>query len=123
MAEYGKVDADSTSEAATAAAEAVEQLPDSQQAGLPGIEELLNQLQAAVAATDELPLDQKTVALEQVKVLAEAGKSPQSEPQRTRAKSAIARLSELIGKLAGVPTIVGTWERIAPELSEIFGIE
>lgn len=118
-------DATSTSAAANQAEviQAVEQLPDSQQAGLPGIEELLIQLQAAVAASDELPPAEKTAALEQVKVLAAAGKSPQSEPQRTTAKQAIAQLAEAINKIPGVPTVVGTWERIAPEISEIFGLE
>lgn len=105
------------------ATDAISQLPESQQAGLPGIEELLNQLETAVAASEELQPEEKTQALEQVKVLAEAGKNPQAESKRTAAAVAIAKLREKIERIPGVPTLVGTWERIAPEITEIFGLE
>ncbi len=103
--------------------QAVNQLPESQQADLSGIEELLNQLETAIAASDELQPDKKAASLEQVKVLAKAGKNPQTQENRTTAKSAIALLSDMIDQIPGVPTVVGTWERIQPEISEIFGLE
>lgn len=105
------------------AMQAVNQLPKSQQADLSGIEELLTQLETAIAASNELQPDKKAASLEQVKVLAKAGKNPQTQENRTTAKSAIALLSDIIDQIPGVPTVVGTWERIQPEISEIFGLE
>lgn len=103
--------------------QAINQLPQSQQADLSGIEELLTQLKTAIAASDQLQPEQKTASLEQVKVLAETGKNPQTQENRTAAKTAIATLGGMINQIAGVPTVVGTWERIQPEISEIFGLE
>ncbi len=102
---------------------AVEQLPKSQQAGLPGIEELLTQLQTAIEASNDLQPEAKAEALEQVKILAQAGKNPQAEEKRSIAKTAIAVLSSIVDEIPGVPTVVGTWKRISPEITEIFGLE
>lgn len=102
---------------------AVHQLPESQQAGLPGIEEVLQQLETAVEADDNLQPEAKAEALEQVKVLAEAGKNPQAEEKRTAAQTAIEDLSSIIDEIPGVPTVVGTWERVLPDIKELFGLE
>lgn len=102
---------------------AVNQLPESQQAGLPGIQELLQQLQTAVEADDNLQLEAKAEALEQVKILAEAGKNPQAEEKRSAAKTAFGVLRGTIDDIPGVPTLVGTWKRVLPEITEIFGLE
>lgn len=102
---------------------AVNQLPESQQAGLPGIEELLQQLQRAIEANDNLQPEAKAEALKQVKVLAEAGKNPQAEEKRSAAKTAFGVLRGIIDEIPGVPTLVGTWKRVLPEITEIFGLE
>ncbi len=102
---------------------AVEQLPKSPQAGLSGIEELLAQLQTAIEASNDLQSEKKAEALEQVKVLAAAGKNPLVEENSLAAKAAMGVLQEIIKKIPGAPTLVGTWKRILPELSEIFGQE
>lgn len=102
---------------------AVNQLPESQQAGLPGIEELLQQLQRAIEANDNLQPEAKAEALKQVKVLAEAGKNPQAEGKRSAAKTAFGVLRGIIDEIPGVPTLVGTWKRVLPEITEIFGLE
>lgn len=62
---------------------AVNQLPESDQGGIPGIKELLTQLQRVIDGNDELPPQEKAEALKQVKVLAEAGKNPQEEEKRS----------------------------------------
>ena len=115
----GNVDAKVSNDATNA----VNQLPDSQQAGLPGIEELLTQLQTAIEADDDLQPETKAEALEQVKVLAEAGKNPQAESKRSSAQKAIGVLKGMIDEIRGVPTLVGTWKRVLPEITEIFGLE
>lgn len=102
---------------------AVEELPESQQAGLPGIAELLKQLQTAIEADDNLQPEAKAEALKQVKVLASAGKNPQAEQKRSSAKTAIKVLKAMIDEIPGVPTLVGTWKRVLPEITEIFGLE
>lgn len=102
---------------------AVNQLPESQQAGLPGIEELLKQLQTAIEANDNLQPKAKAEALEHLKVLAEAGKNPQAEGKRSAAKTAFGVLRGIIDEIPGVPTLVGTWKRVLPEITEIFGLE
>ncbi len=102
---------------------AVHQLPESKQAGLPGIKEVLDQLEAAVEGDDHLQPEAKAEALEQVKVLAEAGKNPQAQEKRSAAQTAIEVLIKIINEIAGVPTLVGTWERVLPEIKELFGLE
>lgn len=102
---------------------AVDQLPESKQAGLPGIKEVLEQLEAAVEGDDNLQPEAKAEALEQVKVLAEAGKNSQAEEKRSAAQKAIAVLSGMIDEIPGVPTLVGTWKRVLPDIQELFGLE
>lgn len=84
---------------------------------------MLEQLEAAVEADDNLQPEVKAEALEQVKVLAEAGKNPQAEEKRSAAQTAIKVLSGMIDEIPGVPTLVGTWERVLPDINEIFGLE
>lgn len=102
---------------------AINQLPEAHQAGLSGIEEVLEQLEAAVEGDDNLQPEAKTEALERVKVLAEAGKNPQAQEKRFAAQTAIEDLKGMINKIPGVPTLVGTWERVLPEIKELFGLE
>ncbi len=120
MPESGNVNAGDNADAD--ATNAVNQLPESPQAGLPGIEELLTQLETAVESSDDLQPEEKAEALQQVKDLAEAGRNPQAEEKRSAAKTAIKALGGIIDKIPGVPTLVGTWKRILPEITEIFGL-
>ncbi len=55
---------------------AVDQLPEFQQASLSRIEEFLTQLQPGIEADRTLQSEAKAEALEQVKILAEAGRIP-----------------------------------------------
>ena len=55
----------------------INQLPDALPSNEPGLKELLSQLQVAIEAEPELPDEDKAEALEQVKVLAEAGQNPE----------------------------------------------
>ena len=61
----------------------IAQLPDSPETELPGIKELLIQLQAYIESDSNLAEEDKADALEQVKVLAEAGLMPDEARERT----------------------------------------
>lgn len=102
---------------------AIAQLPESQQAGLPGIKELLTQLQSRIAGNDALPSWAQAEALEQVKVLASSGKNPQSEAKRSQAQTAIKALKQMFGKLPDATNFIEACTQLLPDIAEIFGLE
>ncbi len=102
---------------------AVNQLPESEQAGLPGIKELLIQLQSRIFGNDDLPNWAKAEALEQVKVLAEAAKNPQAEKKRSQAQTALKALKEMFGKLPNPTNFIEACTQLLPDIAEIFGLE
>ncbi len=102
---------------------AVNQLPESEQAGLPGIKELLVQLQSRIFGNDDLPKWAKAEALEQVKVLAEAAKNPQAEKKRSQAQAALKALKEMFGKLPNATNFIEACTQLLPDIAEIFGLE
>ncbi|MBD2069798.1 pentapeptide repeat-containing protein [Leptolyngbya sp. FACHB-671] len=81
---------------------AINQLPDSSDPDEPGIKELLLQLQAAIETEPELAPEDKVEALEQVKVLAEAGQKPEDGALQKTAKTAMKILK---GTVAGLPEV------------------
>ncbi|MEM6867920.1 MAG: hypothetical protein AAF528_06020 [Cyanobacteria bacterium P01_C01_bin.121] len=81
---------------------AIGQLPDNSEGDEPSLKELLAQLQAAIEATSELPPEDQAEALEQVKVLAEAGQAPEDTGLKKAAKTAIKVLK---GTAAGLPDV------------------
>ncbi len=79
----------------------INQLPASPDAAQPGLRELLTQLQTEIEATNELSNEDKAEALEQVKVLAEAGQNPEEGALKKAAKTA---MKVLKGTIAGLPS-------------------
>ncbi|MEO0376184.1 MAG: hypothetical protein AAF329_16495 [Cyanobacteria bacterium P01_A01_bin.17] len=81
---------------------AIDQLPGNSESDEPSLKDLLTQLQAAIEATSALPSEDKAEALEQVKVLAEAGQAPEDTGLKKAAKTA---MKVLKGTAAGLPDI------------------
>ena len=118
MPENGEIDAISGE-----VTSAVNQLPESEQAGLAGIKELLIQLQSRMSGNDDLPNWAKAEALEQVKILAVAAKNPQAEKKRSQAQTALKALKEMSGKLPNATNFIEACTQLLPDITEIFGLE
>ena len=101
---------------------ALNQLPESEQAGLPGIKEVLTQLFSRIERNDDLPSLSKVEALQQVKALAEAGKNPQAEEKRSRAGTAIKVLRGMFLELPNATNFIEACTQLLPDVAEIFGL-
>jgi hypothetical protein len=102
-------------------AETINQLPPSPEPEKPGIKELLVQLQSAINDPN-LPDDDKAQALEQVKVLAEAGQNPNNEAAQKQAKRAMGFLKVIAEGLPSAATLVKTCQEILPAIAHYFGL-
>ncbi|WP_341527251.1 pentapeptide repeat-containing protein [Nostoc sp. UHCC 0302] len=100
----------------------INQLPTSPEPEKPGIKELLAQLQSAIEADTNLNQEDKAEALEQVKALAEAGKSPQEGTVQKAAKTAIKILKGTIASLPSATTLVEEFNKLLPLISSFLGL-
>ncbi|MEQ8960749.1 MAG: hypothetical protein RLP02_22975 [Coleofasciculus sp. C2-GNP5-27] len=107
---------------ATDATNAINQLPTATQTQLSGTKELLRQLQRIIEAEDNLSPQDKAQTLEQVKILAEAGKNPQAPAKQEQAHTAIRILRGMIAELPNAHDFLEESTRLLPQLAEIFGI-
>lgn len=101
----------------------INELPKSPEPEKPGIKELLTQLQAAIEADTNLAQEDKAEALEQVKALAEAGKSPQEGAVQKAAKTAIKILKGTISSLPSATKLVEQCSNLLPLISTFLGLE
>jgi hypothetical protein len=99
---------------------AINQLPASSEPNKPGLKELLVQLQAAINDPN-LAEDDKTQALEQIKVLAEAGQNPKNETTQKQAKKALGFLKVIAEGLPSAATLVVACQNILPAIALYFG--
>ena len=99
---------------------AINELPDSSEPEKPGIKELLSQLQAAINDPN-LADDDKAQALEQIKVLAEAGQNPNNEAAQKQAKKAMGFLKVIAEGLPSAATLVVACKDILPAIARFFG--
>jgi len=99
----------------------INQLPPSSEPNKPGLKELLSQLQAAINDPN-LAEDDKTQALEQIKVLAEAGQNPKNETTQKQAKKAIGFLKVIAEGLPSAATLVVACKDILPVIAHFFGL-
>ncbi|MGQ4648430.1 hypothetical protein [Lyngbya aestuarii] len=102
-------------------AETINQLPDSDKPGEPGIKQLLSQLQTAINDPN-LSEDDKAEALAQVKVLAEAGQNPNQETAQKQAKRAMGFLKVIADGLPSATKLVETCKDILPAIRLYFGL-
>ncbi|MEH1897922.1 MAG: pentapeptide repeat-containing protein [Nostoc sp.] len=100
----------------------INELAASPEADKPGIKELLTQLQAAIEADTNLSKEDKAEALEQVKALAEAGKSPQEGAMQKAAKTAIKILKGTISSLPSATKLVEQCSNLLPLISTFLGL-
>ncbi|MCC5642571.1 pentapeptide repeat-containing protein [Nostoc sp. CHAB 5824] len=100
----------------------INELPASPEPDKLGIKELLTQLQAAIEADTNLPQEDKAEALEQVKALAEAGKSPQEGAMQKAAKTAIKILKGTISSLPSATKLVEDCSNLLPLISNFLGL-
>ncbi len=101
---------------------AVNQLPDSQDPEKQGIKELLMQLQAAIEAEPNLEPEDKAEALEQVKTLAEAGKTSEEGRLRKAAKTAIKILRGTVAGLPSAAKLVEECGKLLPMIAKLLGL-
>jgi uncharacterized protein YjbI with pentapeptide repeats len=100
----------------------IEQLPESPQTDKPGIKELLTQLQEAISQSSDLPDEEKAEALEQVKALAEAGKTPEESTKQKTAKTAITMLKGIFSGLPAVASLVEAANKLLPAIANLFSL-
>ncbi|MEH2441134.1 pentapeptide repeat-containing protein [Nostoc sp.] len=100
----------------------INELPASPEPDKPGIKELLTQLQAAIEADTNLSKEDKAEALEQVKALAEAGKSPQEGAMQKAAKTAIKILKGTISSLPSATKLVEQCSNLLPLISNFLSL-
>jgi hypothetical protein len=100
----------------------IEQLPESPQTDKPGIKELLTQLQEAISQSSDLPDEEKAEALEQVKALAEAGKTPEESTKQKTAKTAITMLKGIFSGLPAVASLLEAANKLLPAIANLFSL-
>ncbi|NEO97945.1 MAG: hypothetical protein F6K58_04405 [Symploca sp. SIO2E9] len=100
----------------------INELPASAEPDKPGIKELLRQLQTAIASESNLDEEDKAEALEQVKLLAEAGKNPSDGAMKKLAKRATTMLKGLIAGLPAAATLVETCKELLPAIAHLFNL-
>lgn len=102
--------------------EYINQLPDSPNITQPGIKELLSQLTEAISNSSELNDEDRTEALEQVKVLAEAGKKPSDDAMKKVARTAVKILQGTVSGLPDVAKLADACSKLLPLITKFFGL-
>ena len=97
----------------------INQLPDALPSNEPGLKELLSQLQVAIEAEPELPDEDKAEALEQVKVLAEAGQNPEDNFLQKAAKTAMKILKGTTAGLSETTKLVQECNKLLPLIAPL----
>jgi uncharacterized protein YjbI with pentapeptide repeats len=100
----------------------ISQLPDTTNPNEPSLKELLTQLQALIESESELNEEDKVEALEQVKVLAEAGQKPEDSTLQKLAKTAVKILKGTIASLPDVTQLVESGAKLLPYITKILGL-
>ncbi|MBD2565617.1 MULTISPECIES: pentapeptide repeat-containing protein [Nostoc] len=101
---------------------AIGQLPSSDEPDQPGLKELLTQLQGAIEAETQLSQEDKAEALEQLKVLAEAGQKPQDAPLKKMANTAVKVLKGTIASLSEATNLVEICGKLLPIITKVLGL-
>ncbi|MBP0021721.1 MAG: hypothetical protein J7647_29725 [Cyanobacteria bacterium SBLK] len=86
-----------------------------------GIKEILGQLQEAINTDNNLSEQDKTTALQQVQLLAEASKDPKNGAKKNIAKNAITMLKGILSSLPTATKLVETCQQLVPTIATIFG--
>jgi hypothetical protein len=100
----------------------INQLPTSSNPDIPGIKELLAQLQAAIEAESELPDEDKAEALEQVKTLAEAGQKPEDNVLQKAAKTSMKILKGTVASLPDAAKLAESCAKLLPAIATLLAL-
>lgn len=84
--------------------------------------DLLQQLQAAIEAEPDLPLDDKTEALEQVSTLAKAGQNPQDGTLQKLSGTAVKVIKGTIAALPDTAKLVEACGKLLPAIVSLLGL-
>lgn len=101
---------------------AISQLPESTEPNRPGLKELLTQLAEAIAQEPSLPDEDKQEALEQIKILAEAGPHPEENGIQKAAKRATTMLKGIVAGLPDAAQLVQQFNQLLPLILKLVGI-
>lgn len=103
-------------------ANTISQLEKSDDPEATKLAELLKQLQKAIEANPDLSDEDKAEALEQVKVLAEAGKNPKEGSLQKASKTAIKVLKGTIASLPTAAKLVEQCKELLPMITRLLGL-
>lgn len=98
------------------------QLQESNASEASQLADLLKQLQVAIEKDENLNEEDKSTALEQVKVLAEAGQKPKEGAMQKAAKSAITMLRGTVTVLPATATLAEACSKLLPLITKLFGL-
>lgn len=97
-------------------------LPTSSELENPNIKELLIQLHAAIEAEAELHDEDKAIALEQVRTLAEAGHKPEDHTLKRAAKMSIMTLKGLVSTLPNAAKLAESCSKLLPSILKLLSL-
>ena len=100
---------------------AINQLSDSTQSDTLGLKEILIELQKAVSTEASLSDEDKNEALEQLKKLAEAGKTPSDGATKKMARQAATMLKGIVSGLPDAAKLVEACNKLLPTISSMLG--
>jgi len=103
-------------------ANTINKLSNSSEPGRPGLKELLIQLQEAIETEPELVPEDKAEALEQVKVLAEAGQKPEDGVLQKAAKTAVKILKGSTVGLSETTKFVTECAKLLPAIATLLAL-
>lgn len=103
-------------------AESINQLPASPDPNKPGIKELLSQLTEAISTSSDINDEDKAEALEQVKILAEAGKNPDDGSMKKMARTAMKILQGTVSSLPNVTQLAEVCSKLLPLITKFIGM-
>lgn len=101
---------------------AINQLPASSDPDKEGIKELLAQLLAAIESAPELANADKAEALEQVKVLAEAGQKPEDNILQKAAKTAMKIIKGTVASLPDATKLAEECGKLIPAIAKLLAL-
>jgi len=100
----------------------INQLHQSHEPNAMQLMELLRQLQQAIESESSLSVEDKADALEQVKVLAEAGQNPRENATQKVARNAIKILRGTVAALPPAAEILKACNTLLPTIAQLLGL-
>ena len=94
-------------------------IPETSELDKPSLKDLLTQLQEAITAEPALSNEDKAEALEQVKVLAEAGQKPDENTLQKAAKTAMKILKGTVSSLPEAAKLADACAKLLPIVSKL----